>query len=54
MASDIRQKILKKYNVDIDEKNIFKLYKIKTSDISESEIKTIIDNKKGITKFKQR
>lgn len=47
MASDIRQKILKKYNVDIDEKNIFKLYKIKTSDISESEIKTIIDNKKG-------
>ena len=36
--SKIRDKILKKYNIDIDSENIIKLYKIEVSD-SESDIK---------------
>lgn len=39
--SKIRDKILKKYNIDIDSENIIKLYKIEISD-SESDIKNKI------------
>ena len=39
--SKIRDKILKKYNIDIDSENIIKLYKIEVSD-SESDIKNKI------------
>ena len=47
MALDIRQKILKKYNIDVDEKNIIKLYKIKTADLPEDELKTVLNGKKA-------
>ena len=40
--ADIQEKILKKYGIDIAQENIFKLYKIEKSDISEEELQQAI------------
>lgn len=41
--TNLEEKILEKYSIDISQENIFKLYKIDNSDISEEELQTAFE-----------
>lgn len=41
--ADIHERILKRYDIDVEQENIFKLYKIESADLSRQEIQTAIE-----------